>query len=142
MNMVTDLERMGDHAAGIAKIVQRVDSEGALEWPDSLKKMSDLVQQMLQQAMDAYGERDTTLAYSIATQDDRMDDHYSALFRELMEMMAGGPAFTAIGVYIMFVGHNLERIADRVTNLAERVIFMASGKMLELNPEPGETATN
>jgi phosphate transport system protein len=59
-----------------------------------------------------------------------------------MGMMADGSAITAIGVYLMFVGHNLERIADRVTNLAERVIFMASGKMLELNPEPGETGTN
>jgi phosphate transport system protein len=142
MNMASDLERMGDHAAGIAKIVQRVNGLEAFELPDNLKKMSDLVQQMLKQAMDAYGEHDTTLAYSIATQDDRMDDHYQELFRELMEMMAGGPTGTAIGVYLMFVGHNLERIADRVTNLAERVIFMASGKMLELNPEPGETGTN
>jgi phosphate transport system protein len=74
--------------------------------------------------------------------DDLIDEHYHALFQELVEMMIHTPGMTTSGVYLMFVGHNLERIADRATNLAERVIFMTSGTMMELNPEPGLTDTN
>jgi phosphate transport system protein len=78
----------------------------------------------------------------VATQDEIIDLHYKALFRELVEMMSEGKDMTNMGIYLMFVGHNLERIADRVTNLAERIIFMASGLMHELNPEPDEADIN
>ncbi|HEY44580.1 MAG TPA: phosphate signaling complex protein PhoU [Anaerolineae bacterium] len=142
LNMVTDLERMGDHAAGIAKIVLRLPDDGALELPPSLNQMADLALRMLRKALEAYTKVDENIAYSVATQDDVIDLHYKALFRELVEMMSEGKDMTNVGIYLMFVGHKLERIADRVTNLAERVIFMTSGLMQELNPEPDEADIN
>jgi phosphate transport system protein len=142
LNMVTDLERMGDHAAGIAKIVLRLPEERALELPPSLDQMADLALSMLRKALEAYSKVDDSIAYSVATQDDIIDLHYKALFGELVEMMSEGKDMTNVGIYLMFVGHNLERIADRVTNLAERVIFTTSGLMQELNPEPDESDIN
>lgn len=142
LNMVTDLERMGDHAAGIAKIVLRLPEDGSLELPPSLEQMVNLALDMLSKAMEAYLKLDDNIAYSVATLDDMIDLHYKALFRELVDMMSEGKDMTNLGIYLMFVGHNLERIADRVTNLAERVIFMRSGLMQELNPEPDEADIN
>ena len=142
LNMVSDLERMGDHAAGIAKIVMRLPEDGTLELPPSLSEMADLALDMLRKALEAYSKLDDDIAYSVATQDDIIDLHYKTLFRELVGMMSEGKDMTNLGIYLMFVGHNLERIADRVTNLAERVVFMTSGLMQELNPEPDEADIN
>ncbi|NIS82732.1 MAG: phosphate signaling complex protein PhoU [Anaerolineales bacterium] len=142
MSMASDMERMGDHAAGIAKVVLRIGEKGVGEFPRSLTQMAELVGEMHDRALEAYAQGDDDLAYKVASQDDLIDDYYHALFGELVEMMVQEPGATATGVYLMFVGHNLERIADRVTNLAERVIFMSSGRMEELNPEPGLTDTN
>jgi phosphate transport system protein len=104
--------------------------------------MADLALSMLGKALEAYSKVDDRIAYSVATQDDVIDLHYKALFGELVEMMGEGKDMTNVGIYLMFVGHNLERIADRVTNLAERVIFTTSGLMQELNPEPDESDIN
>lgn len=142
MNMTGDLERMGDHAAGIAKIVLRINEKGLEDFPRSLTQMAELVCTMLTQAMQAYAQRDDELAYKVASMDDLIDEHYHALYQELVELMIDKSEMTQSGVYLMFVGHNLERIADRATNLAERVVFMTSGTMLELNPEPGVSDTN
>jgi phosphate transport system protein len=142
LNMVGDLERIGDHAAGIAKIVLRLPDDGPLELPPSLSQMADLALDMLRKALEAYSKLDEDIAYSVAPQDEIIDLHYKSLFRELVEMMSEGKDMTNMGIYLMFVGHNLERIADRVTNLAERVIFLTSGLMQELNPEPDEADIN
>jgi CheY-like chemotaxis protein len=90
----------------------------------------------------AFKKRDEKLAYAIACQDEVMDEGYRGLFHEVMGMMGQDSGHAASGLYLLFVGHNLERIADRVTNLAERVIFLSSGKIKELNPESGESAWN
>lgn len=142
MNIVSDLERMGDHAAGIAKTVIRLGGDKPQQLPLGLKQTFDLVREMLRQALKAYEERDEALAYTVALQDDLIDEQYRALFRQLVTMMGEEQDMTTTGLYLMFAGHNLERIADRVTNIAERVIFMQSGRMEELNPEPNEAATN
>ena len=71
--------------------------------------------------------------------DDRIDEGYQSLSRELLERMLDEGRDTPNELYLLFAGHNLERIGDRATNIAERVIFTASGKMEELNPEPGDT---
>jgi phosphate transport system protein len=142
MNMASDMERMGDHAAGIAKIVLRLDQKRFDEFPRSLTEMAKIVREMQRMALEAYARSDDNLAYEVASRDDYIDEHYHELFGELVEMMVQDPTTTATGVYLMFVGHNLERIADRMTNLAERVIFMTSGRMEELNPEHGLTDTN
>ncbi len=139
LNIVVDLERMGDHAAGIAKTVQLMGDEQFDSLPESLERMAARTQDMLRQAVDVYAEADNDRAYNVALMDDRIDDSYQSLTHELLQGMLEDEISTTRGLYLLFAGHNLERIGDRVTNIAERVIFMASGKMKELNPEPGDT---
>ncbi len=139
LNIVVDLERMGDHAAGIAKTVQLMGDEQFDSLPESLERMAARTQDMLRQAVDVYAEADNDRAYNVALMDDKLDDSYQSLTHELLQGMLEDEISTTRGLYLLFAGHNLERIGDRVTNIAERVIFMASGKMKELNPEPGDT---
>jgi phosphate transport system protein len=136
LSIVGDLERMGDHAAGIAKTVLRMKESPEQTVPDGLRKMADIDRDMLRQSMQAFVDRDGDLAYKVALQDDKIDSQYQSLFRDLMEKMGEEPTSSDVMLYFMFAGHNLERIADRVTNIAERVIFMVSGRLTELNPEP------
>ena len=138
LNIVVDLERMGDHAAGIAKTVQLMGDEQFESLPESLERMAARTQDMLRQAVEVYAEADNDRAYNVALMDDKIDNSYQSLTHELLQGMIEDEISTTRGLYLLFAGHNLERIGDRVTNIAERVIFMASGKMKELNPEPGE----
>ncbi len=138
LNIVVDLERMGDHAAGIAKTVQLMEDEQFESLPESLERMAARTQDMLRQAVEVYAEADNDRAYNVALMDDKIDDSYQSLTHELLQGMIEDEISTTRGLYLLFAGHNLERIGDRVTNIAERVIFMASGKMKELNPEPGD----
>jgi phosphate transport system protein len=142
MNMVSDLERMGDHAAGIATLVTRMESMSGLEMPTGLATMSKMARGMLREALNAYAEHDVQAGYAIAGIDDEIDTSYTNLFRDLVKVIIKKPDTTSVALYYLFAGHNLERIADRVTNLAERVIFMGSGQVQELNPEPDETGFN
>ncbi len=142
MNMVGDLERMGDHAAGIATIVLRMQEEEQIEIPPGLSSMFEKTSEMLQRALDAYAQDDSNLAHQVASMDDEIDVIYKKLFRGLIEIIAEKPQMTTGGLYLLFAGHNLERIADRSTNLAERVIFLGSGRMQELNPESDEAGLN
>ena len=138
MNMVGDLERMGDHAAGIATIVLRMQEEEQLDIPPGLTSMFEKTSEILQQALNAYAQDDAAMAHQVASMDNEIDIIYTELFRGLMELIAGQPQKTTGGLYLLFAGHNFERIADRSTNLAERVVFLGSGRMQELNPESDE----
>jgi len=140
MNIVGDLERMADHAAGIARIVLRMGNEPLLKPLIDMPRMADLCREMLRQALQAYVERDTNLARQVARQDDAIDGLYQQIFRELLSFMIEDPKTTTRALWLLFSAHNLERIGDRVTNIAERVVFMTSGVMHELNPEPRDTA--
>ena len=138
MNIVVDLERMADHAAGVAKTVLRMEAQRRAELPAGLEAIAELTLSMLRQVLQVYAAGDVEAAVQVARMDNRIDQGYQALFRELLEEMAQDPTHTTRALYLLFAGHNLERIADRVTNVAERVIFTASGEMRELNPEPDD----
>jgi phosphate transport system protein len=136
MSIVSDLERMGDHAEGIARIVIRMDDQPLLKPLIDLPRMAEICRKMLSQSLEAYMECDAEKALEVASQDDAIDDLYNQVFRELLSFMLEDPNTVTRALYLQFASHNLERIADRVTNIAERVVFMASGEILELNPEP------
>jgi len=135
-NIVGDLERMADHAASIAKTVLRINTEPhPMLWVD-LPHMANLCREMLHRALDAYALRDAALAREVAGQDELIDRLYRQFFRELVSVMIKDPHTTTPALYLLFAAHNLERIGDRVINIAERVIFMTSGEMKELNTGP------
>lgn len=133
MNIVSDLERMADHAAGIAEIVLRMGDEPLLKPLIDMPRMAAEARDMLRQALDAYVKQDAELARSVAVRDDVIDGLYKQIFRELLSFMLEDPRTTTRALYLLFAAHNLERIGDHITNVAERVIFMASGIMKELN---------
>lgn len=133
MNLVNDMERMADHATGIAKTVLRMGNEPLLKPLIDLPRMADLSRDMLKRSLDAFLARDAAAARAIANEDDQIDHLYKAVFDELLEIMARDPTTIPRGTYLLWCAHNLERIGDRVTNIAERVIFMTEGTMQELN---------
>jgi phosphate transport system protein len=136
MSIVGDLERMADHAAGIATTVLRLGNEPLLKPLIDIPRMADGCRAMLHQALTAFVERDAESARSVAAQDDTIDSLYQQVFRELLTFMLEDPHTITRALFLMFAAHNLERIGDRVTNIAERVIFMAEGEMRELNTNP------
>jgi len=142
MNLAGDMERMGDYAAGIAKVFLRMDDKCVGDLPHSLNEMADLILSMLNRAIQAYEKADDELAYEVASIDVQIDEHYHALYSELVDRITNHPDRTTDCLYLMFIGHNLERFGDRATNLAEHVIFMTSGKVQELNPEDGISEVN
>ena len=132
MNIVVDMERMADHASGIAKTVIRMGDEPLLKPLIDLPKMADLARQMLSDVLKAFIERDEVAAKAIAPRDEEMDYLYKAIFDELVEIMAHKPGSVERATYLLWCGHNLERIGDRAINIVERVVFMTTGNMREL----------
>jgi phosphate transport system protein len=133
MHMAVEMERMGDHAAGIAKTVIMMKEEPLLKTSKKIPKMGKLSRKMLADCIQAYLRRDEAWARQIAAQDAKMDELYRDVFNRLVEIMAKIPDMITRATYLMWCAHNLERIADRVTNIAEQVIFMTTGDMSELN---------
>jgi phosphate transport system protein len=134
MNIVVDIERMADHAAGIAKTVIRMGDEPLLKPLIDIPKMAQAAREMLADSLKAFVARDAALAKKTAGRDTEIDNLYKAVFDELIEIMARDPTTVERGTYLLWCAHNLERIGDRVTNIAERVVFMTTGDMRELNP--------
>lgn len=140
MNIVVDLERMADHAAGIARIVQNMGEEPLLKPLIDLPRMAELCRGMTRSCLEAFIARDAAAARQATALDDQIDALYQQVFREILSFVVEDPATTSRGLHLEFAAHNFERIGDRATNIAERVIFMASGEMRELNPEPLEAS--
>jgi phosphate transport system protein len=133
MSIVVEMERMADHAAGIAKTVILMGDEPLLKPLIDIPRMVKLAREMLQGSLEAYLACNADDAREIADRDDEMDFLYQAVFEELLEIMASKPGSVQRATYLMWCAHNLERIGDRVTNIAERVVFVSTGDMRELN---------
>ena len=133
ITIVINMERMADHAAGIAKTVILMGDEPLLKPLIDIPRMVRLAQDMLNEVLQAFVKHDADAAQAIADRDDEMDRLYQAIFEELMEIMADKPDSIQRATYLLWCAHNLERIGDRVTNIAERVIFVSTGDMRELN---------
>jgi phosphate transport system protein len=133
MHIVVELERMGDHATGIAKTVIRMSEVPLEKTYKKIIRMGELSRKMLGDAIQAYLNRDVQWAKEIAAQDTEMDALYQEVFDKVVALMAKKPGFSTGATYLLWTAHNFERIADRVTNIAERTIFIATGDFQELN---------
>lgn len=137
MHVVNELERMGDHASGIARLVERMKGEEEISSLHKLPKMAKRARQMTQESVRSYIERDPDLALSLMRRDDKLDKQYNKLFRETLEEMRDDD-YIRRATFLLWVGHDLERIGDRAINIAERVIFMVTGKFVENIPSTFE----
>ncbi|MBK8987903.1 MAG: phosphate signaling complex protein PhoU [Chloroflexi bacterium] len=131
IHMAVELERIGDHAAGIAKLVSRLEGEESIDTLYKLPKMAKRASQMVEQSVRAYIERNVDLAYSVIKRDDKLDDHYRKLYVGALEQMQQDPGYIRRATFLLWIGHNLERMGDRAINMAERVIFMVTSEFVE-----------
>ena len=132
LNIITEIERIGDHAEGIAKIVIMIGDEPPLKPLIDIPRMAEKVNDMLHRSLDALINRDADVAKQIVSEDDEVDNLYDQVFRELLVFMAEDPKTITRATRLIWVAHNLERSADRVTNICERVVYLITGKMEEL----------
>ncbi|MBM2812078.1 MAG: phosphate transport system protein [Chloroflexi bacterium] len=132
LSIVVDMERMGDHAEGIAKITLMHGDLPLLKPLVDIPRMADIARGMLHRALDAFVEKDADAARRIAEEDDEVDLLYNQVYRELLTYMLNDPRTIDRATWLLWVAHNLERIADRATNICERVVFLATGQMPEV----------
>lgn len=128
-----DLERMADHAEGISKCVKRLAGQPLLKPLIDIPRMESLVEQMLRDAMDAFLSRDAARAEAMARKDDEVDALRSQVFRELLTYMISDPGSVPQALELLLVAQHLERAADHITNMGERVVYMVTGELRELN---------
>jgi phosphate transport system protein len=133
MNVVVDIERMGDYATGVATTVIKIGDEPLLKPLIDLPKMVEIARKMLEDSVEALMDRDAERAKEIAMRDNEIDVLYRAILDELVEIMAKRPDSVQRGNLLLWCAHNVERIGDRATNIAERVVFVTTGVMEELN---------
>jgi phosphate transport system protein len=133
LNIVTDLERIADHAEGTAKISVTIGSNEMVKPLIDIPRMAELSVSMLNRCITAFKERDLETAKAICKEDDAVDDLYEQVYRELLLLMISDPKLIEGATYLIWVAHNLERTADRVTNIAERIGYMVTGKMEEMD---------
>jgi phosphate transport system protein len=132
LNITTEIERIGDYAVGIARVVIMIGDEPPLKPLVDIPRMAEQTTDMLRRSLDALINRDAAAARKIATEDDMIDHLYDQVFRELLTFMAEDPKTITRATRLVWVAHNLERAADRVTNICERVVFIVTGKMEEI----------
>ena len=127
LHMSVELERMGDYAEGIAKISLMMGNEPPLKPLIDIPRMADKATDMLRRSLDAFVNRDVELANAVCDDDDEVDALYEQVYRELLTYMMASPAAIQRATFLLWVAHDLERIADRTTNIAEHVIYMVTG---------------
>ncbi|MBI5407405.1 MAG: phosphate signaling complex protein PhoU [Nitrospirae bacterium] len=133
INIITDLERIGDHAEGIAKINIAIGEDSLVKPLVDIPRMGEKGLSMLERCMKAFVDKDIESARQICNEDDEVDALYDQIYRELLLIMIENPRTIQGATYLIWTAHNLERTADRVTNIAERIVFMVTGKMEEMN---------
>ncbi|TMD07323.1 MAG: phosphate signaling complex protein PhoU [Chloroflexi bacterium] len=131
--VLSDLERIGDHAEGIAKVTLMLGPHPALSIPSVMVTMSQQVQAMVTRTLAALHRRDVDEARRLCGEDDEIDALYDRAYGELLSAMTGNRDIVSHATYLLWVTHNLERIADRTTNICERVVYLVTGRVEELN---------
>ena len=129
LHITVELERMGDYAEGIAKISLLMGDDPPLKPLIDIPRMAVKATEMLRDSIDALVQRDEIMANRVIKDDDEVDDLYDQVYRELLLFMIQDPRTIQRATYLLWAAHDLERIADRATNIAERVIYLVSGKM-------------
>jgi len=140
LEVITELERIGDYAKGIAKVAIRLADEEIPVPFREISTMADLAVSMLHRALSAFVNEDVEVAYALPQEDDKVDDLYNTVSRKLVETMINNPSTIDQISQVSWVIHNLERTADRVTNICERIIFIATGELIELDTTDDEDA--
>lgn len=133
LKIITDLERMGDNAVNIAKITLELGKEPLIKPLIDIPRMAQISQDMVKLSLDAFVKEDIKLAEKVAAMDEEVDNIYLSIFDEIIELITKDNNKTRQGTKLLFIGRFLERIADHTTNICERVIYMVTGELKEIN---------
>jgi phosphate transport system protein len=136
LEIVTELERMADYAKGIANIALMIGKEPLLKPLEDIPQMAAKARSMLHRALQAFAKSDVDLARAIPREDSEVDALYEKLYKELVAIILKDPKSIDQATRLTWVAHNLERVADRVSNICERVVFSVTGKIEELAGPP------
>ena len=128
--VASELERMGDYAEGIAKLSLAMGDAPPLKPLIDIPRMMDRAIHMLKHGIESFINKDADMARKVIESDDEIDDLYEQIYRELLTYMMADPTTIERATYLLWVSHDLERVADRATNIAERVIYLATGKLI------------
>lgn len=138
LDVISELERMGDYAKGIAKVAIKIHNVDLRIPIKEIEKMSEVAVGMLHKALTAFINEDSQTASQIPYEDDIVDQLYEEIYHYAVDLMMAEPQNVDNSNLIMWVGHNLERLADRVTNICERTVFIATGELMELEVDEDE----
>jgi len=141
LEVSAELERMGDYAKGMATINVRMGDEPLLKPLIDLPRMAQIAASMLHRALAAFVNEDAETAKAIPEEDDEVDALYNQVYRELMTFVMKDPKTIDRANYLLWAAHNLERMADRVTNICERAIFIVTGEIKEIDSSDDEMKT-
>jgi len=130
-----ELERIADHAKNLGEIVIHMGNEPLLKPLIDIPRMAHICESMLAQALEAFVRRDAAAGRAVCDRDDEIDQLYQQVFRELLTFMLEDARTVTRAMNLLFAAHNLERIGDRITNIGERVIYAATGRLEEWNTE-------
>ncbi len=139
LEIITEMERMGDYAKGIGRINMNLGSETVLKPPAQLLDMAEIGVDMLHKALEAFVGRNVELARSVPHQDDKVDALFIKVQNEILSQMTAHPEEIDKINHLLWACHNLERLADRVINICERTVFIATGQLLEFDSTDDET---
>ncbi|MBS3751216.1 MAG: phosphate signaling complex protein PhoU, partial [Anaerolineales bacterium] len=139
LDIAGELERIGDYAKGIARITIRLGKEAPLKTLHRIPKMAGLTADMLHRAVSSFVELDEETARAIPDEDDKVDELYNALYREILDIMFEDKSTVDRATFHLWVSHNLERAADRVTNICERTVFTVTGNHIEFDRSDDES---
>ncbi len=137
LDISSELERIGDYAKGIARINLLIGEGDLLKPLIDIPRMAERAVSMLHRALDAFARQDAELARAIPADDDEVDALYNQVYRELLTYIMADPRLMDQATHLLWVAHNLERTADRVINVCERVVFTVTGEMVEMDGEDG-----
>jgi len=132
-NIAAELERVSDYTVGIAKLAIRIAGQPFIKPLIDIPRMADESRQMLTGVLQAFADQDAEAARRVAASDAVVDSLYGHVLDDLMAIMTDDPQTIRQATYLLWVAHNLERIADRTTNIAERIVFVVSGEIVTLN---------
>ena len=134
LHVASELERIGDYAEGIAKISVAMGDEPPLKPLIDIPRMADRSMDMLRRSLDSFVNRDVVAARQVWDDDDEVDALYEQVYRELLTYMMADHSAIRRATYLLWIAHDLERVADRTTNIAERVIFLVTGTLSQKQP--------
>jgi phosphate transport system protein len=141
LKIASDIERMGDYAANIAKRSIAMAELRPVKPISAIPRMGRLVQRLIKDVLDAYGERNTEKAVTVWSRDEEVDDMYNSLFRETLTYMMEDPRNITPSTHLLFVAKNIERIGDHATNIAETIYFVVHGKRIGESRPKGDSSS-